>query len=132
MQVKELPEEYDYLAPDKSEIRKLLAMKGGGVCHCTLPEKGVSHAVMHKTVEEIWYFLSGRGELWRRLGDKEEIVAVTPGVCMSLPVGTHFQFRSSGHEPLAALGVTMPPWPGEGESYPVEGPWESTAEAGSD
>src|SRR5262249_52680962 len=61
------------------------------------------------------------GEMWRRQGDREEIVPVDPGVCITIPVGTHFQFRSFGYEPLAALGVTIPPWPGEGEAYPVEG-----------
>jgi mannose-6-phosphate isomerase-like protein (cupin superfamily) len=80
----------------------------------------------HRTVEEIWFFLAGRGEMWRRQGEREEIVPVDPNVCITIPVGTHFQFRSFGYEPLAALGVTMPPWPGEGEAYPVEGKWAPT------
>jgi mannose-6-phosphate isomerase-like protein (cupin superfamily) len=25
---------------------------------------------------------------------------------------------------LKAVGVSMPPWPGDDEAYPVEGPWE--------
>ena len=37
-----------------------------------------------------------------------------------------FQFRSFGYEPLAAIGVTMPPWPGTDESFPVGGKWEQT------
>ena len=37
---------------------------------------------------------------------------------------TQFQFRSLGAEPLAAVGVTMPPRPGEGEAYEVRGKWE--------
>jgi mannose-6-phosphate isomerase-like protein (cupin superfamily) len=45
-------------------------------------------------------------------------------VCLTIPLGTHFQFRSHGKEPLSAIGVTMPPWPGEDEAYDVEGPWE--------
>ena len=32
------------------------------------------------------------------------------------PLGTHFQFRTFGSEPLASIGVTMPPWPSEGET----------------
>jgi mannose-6-phosphate isomerase-like protein (cupin superfamily) len=44
-------------------------------------------------------------------------------VSISLPVGTKFQFRCDGVEPLRAVGVSMPPWPGDDEAYPVEGPW---------
>ena len=93
---------------------------------------GVTVAKAHRTVEEIWYFLTGRGEMWHKLGDQEKVVEVYPGICITIPAGTHFQFRSFGYEPLAALGVTMPPWPGEGESYRVAGPWEPTVEAGRD
>jgi mannose-6-phosphate isomerase-like protein (cupin superfamily) len=28
-------------------------------------------------------------------------------------------------EPLAALGITMPPWPGEGEAVFVPGKWDA-------
>ena len=87
-----------------------------------------SIAVTHRTVEEIWFFLSGSGEMWRKQGDREEIVAVERGVCLTIPLGTHFQFRAMGTEPLAAVGVTMPPWPGDGEAVPVHGTWESTAD----
>jgi mannose-6-phosphate isomerase-like protein (cupin superfamily) len=81
-------------------------------------------------VDEIWYFLNGRGEMWRKQGDHEKVVPVDPDVCITIPVGTHFQFRSFGYEPLAALGVTMPPWPGMSESYMVEGKWEPTVPSG--
>lgn len=64
--------------------------------------------------------------MWRRLEDHEEIVPVAAGVCLTIPLGTHFQFRAFGHEPLAAIGVTMPPWPGEGEAVVVAGPWQPT------
>ena len=43
--------------------------------------------------------------------------------CLSIPAGTHFQFRAAGEGPLAAVGVTMPPWPGDGEAYDVPGAW---------
>jgi mannose-6-phosphate isomerase-like protein (cupin superfamily) len=47
-------------------------------------------------------------------------------MCLTIPLGTRFQFRSSGDDPLSALAVTMPPWPGEGESIFVDGPWQTT------
>ncbi len=78
----------------------------------------------HRSVEEIWYFLSGRGEIWRRQGGREEVTAVAPGVALTVPLGTAFQFRTLGEEPLAFVAVTMPPWPGGEEAYEVEGRWQ--------
>jgi mannose-6-phosphate isomerase-like protein (cupin superfamily) len=80
----------------------------------------------HRTVEEVWYFVSGRGQMWRRSHDHEEIVDVEPGVAITIPVGTHFQFRSLSHEPLTAVGTTMLPWPGESEAVTIDGIWEPT------
>jgi mannose-6-phosphate isomerase-like protein (cupin superfamily) len=61
--------------------------------------------------------------MWRRQDDREETVSPEPGTCLSIPAGTHFQFRSSGAGPLAAVGATMPPWPGSDEAIPVDGAW---------
>jgi mannose-6-phosphate isomerase-like protein (cupin superfamily) len=121
---KNLPAARDAIAPDKSDVRLLLGLKGGGMAHFELAPGETSVAVTHRTVEEIWFFLNGRGEMWRKQNDKEEIVQVGPNVCITIPLGTHFQFRSIGDEPLAAIGVTMPPWPGDGEAYEVEGKWK--------
>ena len=49
-----------------------------------------------------------------------------PGVCLTIPLGTHFQFRSTGTEVLALVGVTIPPWPGDGEAIVVTGKWGPT------
>ena len=89
----------------------------------TLPPGRVGRAVAHRTIEEVWYFVSGEGRMWRRFGDREETVAVRPGISITIPVGTHFQLRCDGDAPLSAIGMTMPPWPGEDEAYPVAGPW---------
>ena len=62
--------------------------------------------------------------MWRRLGERSEIVEVAPGVSIAIPTGTWFQLRNDGAEPLAAVAVTMPPWPGEDEAYFVDGAWE--------
>ena len=64
--------------------------------------------------------------MWRRLGSAEEIVKLGPGLSLSIVVGTHFQFRADGDRPLAAVAVTMPPWPDIEEAYPVDGPWMAT------
>jgi mannose-6-phosphate isomerase-like protein (cupin superfamily) len=121
-----LPLSRDAVAPDGSDVRVLLGLERGGMAQFALAPGQASTAVTHRTVSEIWYFLSGRGEMWRAQAGREEIVPVEAGVCLTIPLGTHFQFRSLGDEPLAAIGVTMPPWPGEGEAIVVPGTWQPT------
>jgi mannose-6-phosphate isomerase-like protein (cupin superfamily) len=121
---KPLPVTPDAKAPDGSDVRVLLSLAGGGMAHFELAAGQTSKAVTHRTVEEIWFFTAGRGQMWREQGGESEIVDVFPGVCLTIPLGTHFQFRSGESEALAALGVTMPPWPGEGEAIPVKGAWQ--------
>jgi mannose-6-phosphate isomerase-like protein (cupin superfamily) len=116
----------DATAPDGSEVRVLCSTSRCSLAHFTLPPHAVSKAMAHRTVEEVWYFVSGRGQMWRRFHEQEEIVDVEPGVAISIPVGAHFQFRSAPPEPLVAVGTTMPPWPGEGEALAVDGYWEAT------
>lgn len=120
---KRLPEKPDREAPDGSQVRILLQLTRGSVAQFELLPGQTSRAVAHRTVEEIWYFVRGQGEMWRKLADREEVIQVEADVCVSLPVGTHFQFRAWGNEPLNAVGVTMPPWPGNGEAYEVQGIW---------
>jgi mannose-6-phosphate isomerase-like protein (cupin superfamily) len=117
------------IAPDGSEVRVLLRLAGGSMAHFQLDPGEVSIAVMHRTVEELWFVVAGRGAMWRSLDGREEVVALQPGVSLSIPVGTRFQFRAEGDAPFAAVGVTMPPWPGEGEAVTVEGAWAPTVAA---
>jgi mannose-6-phosphate isomerase-like protein (cupin superfamily) len=119
-----LSESADAIAPDGSEVRLLPALSDGSLAHFTLAPGTTSRAVTHRTVEEIWFCTGGRGEMWRRAGEREEVVALGPGVALTIPLGTHFQFRATGTEPLTAVAVTMPPWPGDDEAVPVAGPWE--------
>jgi len=123
---KRLPVERTAVAPDGSDVRVLLRLRAGGMAHFELKAGRTSAAVQHRTVEEIWYILSGNGQMWRSQGNREETIDLSPGVCLTLPVGTRFQFRASGTEPLAAVGVTMPPWPGDSEALIVAGPWTAT------
>ena len=117
----------DAIAPDGSEVRILCGGTSGGMALFTLQPGAVARAVVHRTVDEIWYVIGGAGRIWRRLHAREEIVALLPGVSVSLPVGTSFQFRSDGADPLVVVGVTMPPWPGAEEAVPVAGAWTPTA-----
>ena len=114
------------VAPDGSDVRVLLGLAGGGMAEFQLATGQVSTAVTHRTVEEIWYVLGGRGEMWRRQGEQEEVVALEAGVCMTVPLGAHFQFRALRDGALTVLAITMPPWPGADEAMVVAGPWAPT------
>ena len=122
---KALNQDPDVMAPDGSEVRVLCQLSRGSMAHFTLPPGAVSIAVAHHTIEELWFIVSGAGRMWRRLGDHEDVVTLSPGLSLSLPVGAQFQFRCDGQEPLKAVGVAMPPWPGMEEAYAVEGAWEA-------
>lgn len=118
-----VPDKMDVHAPDGSEIRLLLNTKGSSSCHCTLPVNGTSFAGIHKTVEEIWYCLQGQGQIWRKGNDQEGEAPLAPGVCVTIPQHTQFQFRNTGSEPLVIIITTMPPWPGEQEWVRVADHW---------
>jgi mannose-6-phosphate isomerase-like protein (cupin superfamily) len=127
-----LPATPDAVAPDGSDVRVLLQLSRGGMAHFELAPGRVSRAVAHHHVEEIWYIVGGYGQMWRRQGERQETVPLAPGTCLSIPAGTHFQFRAAdegtvatGAGPLTAVGVTMPPWPGDDEAYEVTGAWSA-------
>lgn len=132
------PEQRDAVAPDGSDVRILVDCGGGSMAHFELASGEVSVAIAHRTLDEMWYFVGGHGEMWRRSErDGHEVtVPVSSGVAVSIPRHTHFQFRSNGPEPLAAVGATVPAWPGigdidgSGEVVLVDGPWEATVESG--
>ncbi len=118
-----LPPAPDAIAPDGSEIRFVRATARASVVHCTLPAGAATRAVRHRTVEEIWFVLEGAGEVWRRDAEGETVLALSPGVSLVIPLGTHFQFRATGAVPLAILIATVPPWPGEDEAVRVPDHW---------
>jgi len=126
-ETKRMSAQRDAVALDGSDVRVLLKLTGGSMAHFELGPGQTSKAVTHRTVEEIWFFISGRGEMWRKQqGQPETIVQVESGICLTIPLGTHFQFRSFGEVPLSAVGITMPPWPGDDEVVIVKSRWEAT------
>ena len=123
METKQLPAEPDVTATDGSDVRILLGVAGGTMAHFELAPGKTSRAITHRTVEEIWFFLGGEGEMWRRLGEAETITDLEQGVCLTIPLGTRFQFRTVGDDPLRAIGATIPRWPGDDEAAVVPGKW---------
>ena len=57
----QLPSAADAIAPDGSDVRELLQLARGSMAHFELGAGRVSRAVAHRSVEEIWYILHGRG-----------------------------------------------------------------------
>ena len=126
-----LGEQPDASAPDGTAVRLLLSLAGGSMAHFELPAGAVSHAVTHRTVEEIWFVVSGRGAIWRSQGGVESTDPLGPGTSLTIPLGTAFQFRADAGSALAFVAITMPPWPGMDEAAPAQGPWAPTVSAGS-
>lgn len=116
------------LAPDGSEARPLVATERGSLAHFTFAAGSITPAVRHRRVDEVWYVANGEGQLWRSDDSGEAIVDLRPGTGLSIPVGTSFQVSVSGDLELIVIGVTMPPWPPEGDANIVEGHWEPTTE----
>ncbi|CAF1274141.1 unnamed protein product [Rotaria sp. Silwood1] len=126
-QTKRLPINPDVVAPDGSLVRTLLTTVGGSMAQFELPAGMTSQAVEHRTVYEIWYFLSGEGEFWRNQNEREEIVTVDANICITIPVGTQFQFRTIGRKSLVAVAITMPPWPeDDDEAILRKGIWNAS------
>lgn len=117
----------DAIALDGSEVRVLCGLSRGSLSVFTLPAHKVGRAVAHRTIEEVWFVVAGTGQMWRRLGDQEEVVTIETGVSLSIPTGTHFQFRCDGNDALTIVAAVMPPWPGDQEVYEVTGRWPATA-----
>jgi len=120
---KQLGDSFDVLAPDTSEIRLLVGTTRGSLAHGTLPSGGVSLAIVHRIVEEVWYVTEGQGQVWRKVGSREMVVDVRPGTALTIPTGAHFQFRAIGPGPLRFIMCTMPPWPGAQEAVRVPDYW---------
>jgi mannose-6-phosphate isomerase-like protein (cupin superfamily) len=114
------------VAPDGSAVRPLCRITDtGSFAHFQLEPGEVAKAVSHATVQEIWYVVAGAGEMWRQQNGQEDTVTLQPGVCLTIPVGTVFQFRAAeGHYPLEIVAATMPPWPvgSNDEAKPESGP----------
>ncbi len=113
----------DAIAPDGSEIYFRVVDAGrASLVEVVLRSGRTTRAVRHRTVEEVWYFLAGSGEVWLRSPDAatSEVRSVGTGDVVVIPTGWDFQFRASGDAALRFLCFTAPPWPGEHEAIPVD------------
>ena len=116
-----LPRQRDYVGPNGSEVRLLAASSAGGLSHVTLDSLRCSLGVRHCTVEELWFVVTGEGELWRAFGKLERIDTIRAGDSLRLAAGVRYQFRA--FVALKLIVATMPTWPGPDEAVETEGPW---------
>jgi mannose-6-phosphate isomerase-like protein (cupin superfamily) len=130
MQTSSIPSTPDARSPAGAEVRHLMGGATGGMIHSTVPPGQINRATVHATVSEFWHVLSGKGEIWRRDDTAEETTVLEPGISIDIPVGTAFQYRCTGSEPLRFLCITMPPWPGASEATIINGPWTPNAPEG--
>ena len=118
----------DAAAPDGSEVRLIIDHRHGAgrasMVHVTLPAGQVSRPVRHRTAEEIWYVLEGRGQVWRcppgAPAEAPPPLPVAPGDALVIPAGWSFQFAAAQDAPLRFLCYTSPPWPGPEEAQKAE------------
>jgi mannose-6-phosphate isomerase-like protein (cupin superfamily) len=61
LETKRIHSEPDAIAPDGSEVHVLCQSSRGGLAIFSLAPNAVSKAVAHRTVEEVWYIVSGNG-----------------------------------------------------------------------
>ena len=130
MQTRSFPSTPDGRSPAGAEVRILIEGETGSMIHSTVPPRQVNRATVHATVSEFWHVLSGEGRIWRRDGTGEETIVLERGVSIDIPVGTAFQYRCDGVNPLQFLCISMPRWPGAHEATFIEGPWQPTAPQG--
>ena len=118
---------HDYAAPDRSLIWLLASCPLGGLSVAKLQAGSASDPVRHQTVTEIWYVLSGFGEIWRvqtsenhrMVAQSRESTTLRPGMAIDIPLNTVFQFRADGVEGLTVAIFTSPEWPGTDEAVAV-------------
>jgi mannose-6-phosphate isomerase-like protein (cupin superfamily) len=130
MQTRSFPSTPDGRSPAGAEIRHLIDGETGSMIHSTVLPGQVNRATVHATVSEFWHVISGEGQLWRRDATGEETTVLAAGISIDIPVGTVFQYRCTGDDPLQFLCVSMPRWPGHTEATFVEGPWTPNAPEG--
>ena len=130
MQTRAFPSRPDTRSPAGAEVRLLIDGPTGGMIHSTVPAGQVNRATVHATVSEFWHILSGQGQIWRRDSAGEATTVLETGVSIDIPVGTAFQYRCTGVDPLQFVCITMPRWPGDTEATVIDGPWKATAPEG--
>jgi mannose-6-phosphate isomerase-like protein (cupin superfamily) len=109
MDIRNLDSVESFTTKDGSEIRELLAHRNSAIRNQSLAEARLPVDMSttphyHPRAEEIYYILSGRGQM--RIG--AETAAVGPGDAIAIPPGLVHQIANSGQSPLVFLCCCAP------------------------
>jgi mannose-6-phosphate isomerase-like protein (cupin superfamily) len=112
MQRKQAP---DGVALDGASIWLLPRTPFSSAIYCELTAGATSRATYNSWIHEIWYFVSGVGEMarWEFPSDPDPsaVVAVSPGLAVTIPPGVNFQYRSTDDATMSFVCAVAPPWP---------------------
>jgi mannose-6-phosphate isomerase-like protein (cupin superfamily) len=100
-----------FITADGSSIRELVGIPSGNasqqsVAEATVPPGGQTVEHYHRTTEEVYLFIRGRGRI--RLGDEE--AEVRDGDTVVIPPGVTHKLFNEGSEPLVLLCCCAPPY----------------------
>jgi mannose-6-phosphate isomerase-like protein (cupin superfamily) len=103
---------------DGSRVREIAhptnsACRAQSLAEATVSPGATTKAHFHPRSEEIYYVLSGRGEVALETGDESAttcIHACTPGAAIIIGPGVPHQVRNTGDEPLVFLCCCSPPY----------------------
>lgn len=121
-----IPVVFDSISSFGAEVRSLLSIENSSLSLMELPSGFTTDPVYNNNIDEIWYIVGGRGELWRKQGSEEKIVPLDTGVCVTIPRKVHFQVRTYGFQPLSLLVVSTPIMQGDYDAERVKGIWQPT------
>jgi mannose-6-phosphate isomerase-like protein (cupin superfamily) len=110
MQIARLDTLKSFITADGSSIRELAhpswtAARRQSLAEATLEPGGETAEHYHPQAEEIYYFVSGRGEM--RLGE-DDVAEIAAGDCVVIPPGTPHKLWNTGAEPLVLLCSCAP------------------------
>jgi len=99
-----------FAALDGSVVRELVQVGDGAqnqsLAEAMVPPGGATIEHLHRTSEEIYRVLGGRGRL--KLGD--EVVEIAAGDTALITPGTPHKLWNTGEEPLVVLCCCSPPY----------------------
>ena len=109
MPIVRLDDRSPFVTADGSSIRELAGIPSGNarnqsLAEATVPPRGETAEHFHRTSEEIYLFVSGRGRM--RLGTEESDVRA--GDCVVIAPGERHKLRNPHAEPLVLLCCCAP------------------------
>lgn len=111
MVINQLEEQSPFITADGSQIRSILdctnaPVQNQSLAEATLPEGGETERHYHKVSEELYFILSGSGEM----EIDGAVETVKPGDAILIPPGAWHQIKAQGDSELKLLCCCAPPY----------------------